>query len=49
MIRNQGTVTGSRKIQARNGRAQILVQTHQGTSCVAVKANNVQTSFITVK
>lgn len=49
LIQNQGTVTGSRKIQARNGRAQILVQTHQGTSCVAVKANNVQTSFITVK
>ncbi|CDB83582.1 glycosyl hydrolase family 2 TIM barrel domain protein [Bacteroides clarus CAG:160] len=49
LIQNQGTVTGSRKIQARNGRAQILVQTHQGTSCVAVKANNIQTSFITVK
>lgn len=49
LIQNQGTVTGSRKVQARNGRAQIRVRTHQGTSCVAVKADNVQTSFITVK
>ena len=49
LIQNQGTVTGSRKVQARNGRAQIKVRTHQGTSCVAVKANNVQTSFITVE
>ena len=49
LIQNQGTVTGSRKVQVRNGRAQIRVRTHQGTSCVAVKADNVQTSFITVK
>ena len=49
LIQNQGTVTGSRKVQARNGRVQIRVRTNQGTSCVAVKANNVQTSFITVK
>lgn len=49
LIQNQGTATGSRKVQARNGRAQISVRTHRGTSCVAVKADNVQTSFITVK
>lgn len=49
LVQNQGTVTGSRKVQARNGRAQILVRTQQGTSCVSVRADNVQTSFITVK
>lgn len=49
LIQNQGTVTGSRKVQARNGRARISVRTHQGTSCVAVKADNIQTSFITVE
>lgn len=49
LIQNQGTVTGSRKVQARNGRAQIRVRTNQGTSCVAVKAEHVQTSFVTVK
>lgn len=49
LIQNQGTVTGSRKVQARNGRAEILVRTQQDTSCVAVKANNVQTFFITVQ
>ena len=46
LIQNQGTATGSRKVQARNGRAQIRVRTKQGTSCVAVKAENVQTSFV---
>ena len=49
LIQNQGTVTGSRKVQARNGRAQIRVRTNQGTSCVAVKADHVQTSFVTIK
>lgn len=49
LIENQGTVTASRKVQARNGRAQITVRTHEGTSCVAVKADRVSTSFITVK
>ena len=49
LIQNQGTATGSRKVQARNGRAQIRVRTQGGTSCVAVKADKVQTSFITVQ
>ena len=49
LIQNQGTATGSRKVQARNGRAQIRVRTNQGTSCVAVKADGVQTSFEMVK
>lgn len=49
LIQNQGTVTGSRKVQARNGRAQIRIRTNGGTSCVAVKADKVQTSFIKVK
>ena len=49
LIQNQGTATGSRKVQARNGRAQIRVHTNQGTSCVAVKADGVQTSFEMVK
>lgn len=49
LIQNQGTAIGSRKVQARNGRVQIRVRAHQGTSCVAVKADHVQTSFITVK
>ena len=49
LIQNQGTVTGSRKVQARNGRVQIRVKTHNGTSCVAVKADQVKTSFITIQ
>lgn len=49
LIQNQGTVTGSRKVQARNGRAQIRVRTKSGISCVAVRADNVKTSFITVR
>jgi beta-galactosidase len=49
LIQNQGTATGSRKVQARNGRAQIRVRTNQGTSCVAVKADGVQTSFEMLK
>lgn len=49
LIQNQGTVTGSRKVQARNGRAQIRVHTHEGTSCVAIKADKVQTSFVTIE
>lgn len=49
LIQNRGTATGSRKVQAGNGRARIRVRTHRGTSCVAVKADSVPTSFITVK
>lgn len=49
LIQNQGTASGSRKVQARNGRAQIKVRTHGGTSCVAVKADNVPTSFVTIE
>lgn len=49
LIQNQGTACGSRKVQARNGRAQIRVRTNQGVSCVAVKAQDVHTAFVTVK
>ncbi len=48
LIQNQGTVTGSRKVQhARTGTDS--GRTQNGTSCVAVKADKVRTSLITVQ
>lgn len=46
LIQNQGTSTGSRKVQAYNGRACIKVNLNKGKSMVAVKAEGVPTAFM---
>ena len=45
---NQGTSTGSRKIQAANGAARIKIK-NNGTSIVAVKSEGAETAFVTIK
>ena len=49
LIQNQGTAMGSRKVQARNGRAGIRIRQEKGESVVAVKAEGIPTAFITIK
>jgi beta-galactosidase len=49
LIQNQGTSTGSRKVQAYNGRACIKVNLNKGKSLVAVKAKGIPTAFIELK
>lgn len=46
LIQNQGTSTGSRKVQAYNGRARIKVKLNNGKSIVAVKSENLPTVFL---
>lgn len=46
LIQNQGTSTGSRKVQAYNGRACIKVNLNKGKSMVAVKAEGIPTAFM---
>lgn len=46
LIQNQGTSTGSRKVQAYNGRARIKVKLNNGKSIVAVKSDNLPTVFL---
>lgn len=46
LIQNQGTSTGSRKVQAYNGRARIKVKLNNGKSIVAVKSDNLPTAFL---
>lgn len=48
LIQNQGTVRGSRKVQACNGRASITVR-HTGKACVSVQAEGVETEFVTLQ
>jgi beta-galactosidase len=48
MIDNQGTSTGSRKVQAYNGAAIIRVNTNGGKSVVSAKVDGVPTSIITL-
>ena len=48
LICNQGTSTGSRKVQAYNGRALIHVKTNGGESHVAVKIEGLSTTFVEV-
>lgn len=45
-IDNQGTVSGSRMVQARNGRGQIRVRTNGGKSCVGIRYKGVETAFV---
>lgn len=49
LIQNRGTATGSRKVQAYNGRALIRVVRSGGEAVVAVKSEGIPTSFITIK
>jgi len=46
LIDDQGTATGSRHVQAFNGRALIRVRTHPGGSVISVKAGNLSTVFL---
>lgn len=49
LIQNLGTSTGSRKVQAYNGRACIRVKRNKGRSVVAVKSPGISTAFIELK
>ena len=46
LICNLGTSTGSRKVQAYNGRALIRVKRNGGKSVIAVKAEGLPTAFL---
>ncbi|MES2419121.1 MAG: glycoside hydrolase family 2 TIM barrel-domain containing protein [Bacteroidota bacterium] len=46
LIKDQGTSTGSAKVQLYNGRALISLKTHNGNSVVAVKAEGIPTTFL---
>ncbi|PWS29186.1 glycoside hydrolase family 2 [Pedobacter yonginense] len=45
LIDNQGTSSGSRKVQAYNGRAIIKVKLNKGTSIVSVRSDGLKTVF----
>ncbi len=49
LIKNQGTSTGSSKVQAYNGRAKIKLEKNQGKSVVSVKVDGLKTVFVTVE
>lgn len=49
LIKNQGTSTGSDKVQAYNGKARIKLVKQGGESIVAIKSDGLKTFFITVK
>lgn len=48
LVKNQGTVSGSSKVQAANGTASIRVKRGSGKSVVAVKSENLDTQFVTI-
>ena len=48
LIQNQGTSTGSRKVQAYNGRALIQVCMKRGKSIVSVKSKGLPTGFLSI-
>lgn len=49
LVADQGTSTGSRKLQAYNGRARIKLLKNKGTkSIVAVSADEIETAFIEI-
>lgn len=48
LVRNQGTMGGSSKVQACNGRAFIMVNSNGGESTVAVKSEHLKTKFINI-
>jgi len=49
LVKNQGTSTGSSKVQAYNGRARIKLMKNGGESVVSVKYDGLRTAFISVK
>ncbi|MDR1707035.1 MAG: glycoside hydrolase family 2 protein [Prevotella sp.] len=49
LIKNQGTSTGSGKVQAYNGRAKIKLEKNKGRSIVAVKVDGLKTVFVTIE
>lgn len=48
LLKNQGTITGSVKVQAANGRASIKVKRGNGKSVIAVKSDKLETQFLTL-
>lgn len=46
LIDNQGTSSGSRKVQLYNGRAIISLYTHGGKSIISVKSKGIPTTFL---
>ena len=46
LIDNQGTSSGSRKVELYNGRAIIRVKTNNGKSVVTVKSQGLKTAFL---
>lgn len=48
LIKNQGTSTGSSKVQAYNGFAKIKLNKKSGRSVIAVKSEGLETVFVTV-
>ena len=49
LIQNQGTSTGSRKLQTYNGRARIKVNLKKEKNIVAVKSSGLPTTFLEVE
>ncbi|GHT43828.1 hypothetical protein AGMMS49965_18430 [Bacteroidia bacterium] len=49
LVVNQGTSTGSKKVQARNGRARIKLIKNHGKNIVAVKSDGLKTVFVTIE
>jgi beta-galactosidase len=48
LIDNQGTSTGSRKVQLYNGRAMIYMKTNAGKSVVSVQSPGLPTAFLSI-
>jgi len=46
LIENTGTSTGSKKVQAYNGRAIISIKKNDGKSIICVKSNGIKSAFI---
>lgn len=49
LIQNLGTSTGSRKVQAYNGRARIKLNLNKGKSIVAIKSEGIPTVFMEIE
>jgi beta-galactosidase len=49
LIDNQGTSTGSRKLQVYNGRAIIRIKTNNGNNITGVKSEGLKTVFLDIK
>ncbi|NDV78897.1 glycoside hydrolase family 2 TIM barrel-domain containing protein [Dysgonomonas sp. 511] len=49
LVKNQGTSTGSGKVQAYNGRARIKLMKNNGESIVSVKSDGLPIVFVTIK